>query len=246
VARREEVLSDWLERRGIEADWLIAPPLALAGVDVPWCDRVAGVLDGAELEAGLQWVAGTLSTAALIAELKSATSRVSGLVAAVRSYSQLDRASVQRIDVVEGIESTLVMLRHKTPAAVTVLRDYGPDVPTIEAIPGELNQVWTNLVDNALDAMEGAGILRISTRADGAGVLVEVADTGNGLAEGVREHAFEPFFTTKGVGRGTGLGLDISRRIVVDRHGGEITIGSREGETVAAVRLPSGLERPGG
>jgi signal transduction histidine kinase len=164
----------------------------------------------------------------------------------VRSYSQLDRASVQRIDVVEGIESTLVMLRHKTPAAVTVVRDYGPDVPTIEAIPGELNQVWTNLVDNALDAMEGAGILRISTRADGAGVLVEVADTGNGLAEGVREHAFEPFFTTKGVGKGTGLGLDISRRIVVDRHGGEITIGSREGETVAAVRLPSGLERPGG
>ncbi|HEX4700274.1 MAG TPA: ATP-binding protein [Actinomycetes bacterium] len=248
VARREEVLSDWLARRGIEADWLIAPPLALAGVDVSWCDQVAGVLDGVELEAGLQWVAGTLSTAALIAELKSATSRVSDLVSAVRSYSQLDRASVQRIDVVEGLESTLVMLRHKTPAGVSVVRDYGADVPAIEAIPGELNQVWTNLVDNALDAMDGAGILRISTRADGTGVLVEVADTGGGLAEDVRDHAFEPFFTTKGVGKGTGLGLDISRRIVVDRHAGEIAIESREGETVATVRLPSGvglLGRPG-
>jgi signal transduction histidine kinase len=120
-----------------------------------------------------------------------------------------------------------------------VVRDYGPDVPSIEAIPGELNQVWTNLVDNALDAMDGAGILRISTRADGTGVLVEVADTGSGLAADVREHAFEPFFTTKGVGKGTGLGLDISRRIVVDRHGGEIAIESREGETVLQVRLPS-------
>jgi signal transduction histidine kinase len=126
-----------------------------------------------------------------------------------------------------------------------VVRDYDPDVPTIEAIPGELNQVWTNLVDNALDAMEGAGTLRISTRADGAGVLVEVADTGSGFAEDVREHAFEPFFTTKGVGQGTGLGLDISRRIVVDRHGGEIAIESRDGETVVAVHLPSGPERRG-
>jgi signal transduction histidine kinase len=245
VAGREETLSDWLERRGIEEDWLIAPPLALAGVDVAWCERVAGVLDGAELEAGLQWVAGTLSTAALIAELKSATSRVSDLVSAVRNYSQLDRASVQRIDVVEGLESTLVMLRHKTPVGVTVVRDYAPDVPTIEAIPGELNQVWTNLVDNALDAMDGAGTLRISTRADGPGVLVEVADTGSGFAEDVREHAFEPFFTTKGVGKGTGLGLDISRRIVVDRHGGEIAIESRDRETVVAVRLPRGLARLG-
>jgi signal transduction histidine kinase len=120
-----------------------------------------------------------------------------------------------------------------------VVRDYGPDVPSIEAIPGELNQVWTNLVDNALDAMDGGGILRISTRTDGTGVLVEVADTGSGLPEHVRDHAFEPFFTTKGVGKGTGLGLDISRRIVVDRHGGEIAIKSRDGETVLQVRLPS-------
>ena len=239
VARREEVLSDWLERHGVGQDWLVAPPLAMAGVEPAWCDQVAEVLDGPDLEAGLQWVAGTLSTASLIGELKSATSRVSELVAAVRSYSQLDRASVQRIDVVEGLESTLVMLRHKTPAGVTVVRDYGTGVPTVQAIPGELNQVWTNLLDNALDAMGGTGTLRVTTRPDGDGVLVEVGDTGSGMSAEAREHAFEPFFTTKGVGKGTGLGLDISRRIVVDRHGGEIGIEQRPGETVLQVRLPA-------
>jgi len=235
---REEVVSSWLARHGIERDWLIAPPLAAAGVDVAWCERVEMVLDGPTLEVGLEWVASTLTAATLLAEMKVSTRRISELVAAVRSYSQMDRASMQQIDVTEGIESTLVMLRHKFPDGVSVARDYGADVPKIEAHAGELNQVWTNLIDNALDAMDGQGILRVATRADGHYVIVEIGDTGPGMPADVAARAFEAFFTTKDVGRGTGLGLDIARRIVEERHGGTITIESRPGRTVVRVRIP--------
>jgi signal transduction histidine kinase len=175
--------------------------------------------------------------ATLLVELKESTRRISDLVAAVRSYSQLDRASVQHMDLAEGLESTMVMLAHKIPAGVTVVRDYGDNVPRIEAIAGELNQVWTSLIDNAIDAMNETGTLRVSTRAHPNGVVVEIGDTGPGMSKEVQAHAFDPFFTTKEVGH-TGLGLDISRRIIVERHGGEITIESRPGETVLRVRLP--------
>ena len=238
IADREEDLSTWLSDRGVERDWAIAPPLAAAGVDVAWCERAFEVLPGGALEPGLQWVASTLSVATLLAEVKESTRRISDLVAAVKSYSQLDRASMQQTDVAEGLESTLVMLAHRIPHGVTVVRDYGDDVPRIEAIAGELNQVWTNLIDNAVDAMAGEGTLRVSTRADGNGVVVEIGDTGAGMSHEALDHAFEPFFTTKGVGKGTGLGLDISRRIVVDRHHGEIAIDQQPGETVLRVRLP--------
>jgi signal transduction histidine kinase len=184
-------------------------------------------------------VASTLSATALLAEMKESTSRVSALVAAVKSYSQLDRATLQVIDVIEGLESTLVILGHKLRGGVTVVREYGDNVPRIEANPGELNQVWTNLIDNAVDAMEGKGTLRLRTRLEGETVVVEVVDTGPGMPPEVQAHAFEPFFTTKDVGKGTGLGLDISRRIVAERHGGEITIDSHPGETVVRVRLPT-------
>jgi signal transduction histidine kinase len=238
VADREDALSDWLEGHGVERGWLIAPTFAAAGIDVAWCERAAALLDGGPLEAGLEWVASSLSTATLLSEVKEATRRISGLVAAVRSYSQLDRASMQQTDVAEGIESTLVMLAHKLKGGVAVVRDFGDDVPRIEAIAGELNQVWTNLIDNAVDAMQGTGTLRVSTRPDENGVVVEIGDSGPGMPSDVQAHAFEPFYTTKDVGTGTGLGLDISRRIIVERHGGEITIEPRTGETVLRVRLP--------
>lgn len=244
AADREEALTHWLERRGIESSWRIAPTLAGAGFEVDWCERAGKVLTGDTLEPGLVWVASALSTAALLAEMKESTSRVSALVAAVKSYSQLDRASAQIIDVADGIESTLVMLAHKLRGGVTVVRDYGADVPRIEANAGELNQVWTNLIDNAIDAMDGHGTLRIVTRADRDAVVVEIVDSGPGMAPEVQAHAFEPFFTTKDVGKGTGLGLDISRRIVVERHGGEITIDKRPGETVLRVRLPRNRRQP--
>jgi len=238
LADREEALSSWLDTHGVEGGWRIAPVLASAGVDVAWCERAARVLEGDTLAPGLEWVASTLSTAALLSEIKESTGRIATLVAAVKSYSQLDRASLQLIDVTEGIESTLVMLGHKLAGGVTVVRDYDPDVPRIEANPGELNQVWTNLIDNAVDAMDGSGTLRVSTRADAEAVIVAIGDTGAGMPDDVKARVFEPFFTTKDVGKGTGLGLDISRRIIVDRHRGEIEIDSRPGETVFRVRIP--------
>ena len=237
-ADREQALSTWLTRHGVERAWTIAPPLAAAGVDPAWCERAAGVLDGSGLEPALEWVANTVAATRLLTEVKESTRRISELVAAVRSYSQMDRASLQQIDVTEGLDTTMVILSHKLNDEVTVVRDYGPDVPPIEAYAGELNQVWTNLIDNALDAMDGRGTLRLGTRADQDGILVEIGDTGPGMPPDVAAHAFEPFYTTKDVGRGTGLGLDIARRIVVERHGGAITIDSRPGQTVLQVRLP--------
>jgi signal transduction histidine kinase len=238
VADAEDALSDWLADHGVQHDWLIAPPLAAAGVDIAWCERAALLLGDSLLGPGLEWIANSLSTAALLAEVKESTRRISQLVAAIKSYSQLDRAALQRTDLVEGLESTLVVLAPRIGPGVTVSREYDPDLARIEAMAGELNQVWTNLIDNALDAMGGTGTLRVCTRNVEDGVLVEIADTGPGMPDDVRAHAFEPFYTTKEVGNGTGLGLDIARRIVVDRHGGDIAIESRPGDTTVRVRLP--------
>ena len=239
IADLEDSLSSWLADNGVERDWVIAPPLAAAGADEAWCERALTILGPASLDVGLEWVASTYATATLLGELKESTRRVSELVAAVRSYSQMDRGSLQRIDLTEGLESTLVMLGHKLRGGVTVVRDYGPDVPQIEAYAGELNQVWTNLIDNAVDAMDGVGTLTIATQPDGDCVVVEIRDTGSGMPPDVVARAFEAFFTTKDVGKGSGLGLDIARRIVVERHGGTIDIDSHPGSTVLRVRLPA-------
>ncbi len=238
LADDEEELTTWLERRGVERAWTIAAPLASAGVDVAWCERAAELLVGPTLEPGLAWVASTLSTGALIEEVREATRRISELVAAVKSYTQLDRAAMQPLDVTEGLESTLVMLGHKLRGGITVVREYDADLPRVEGYAGELNQVWTNLVDNAVDAMDGEGTLRVVTRREPDAVVVEIGDTGTGMPPEVVARAFEAFFTTKDVGKGTGLGLDIARRIVVERHRGEIEIDSAPGRTVMRVRLP--------
>ncbi len=245
LADQEDALSAWLTSHGIDRDWIIAPPLAAAGIDVAWCERAASVLEGPALEAGLEWVASTFSAITLLSDIKESSRRISGLVAAVRSYSQMDRGSMQRIKVTDGLESTLVILGHKLRDGVTVVRDYGPGIPEIDAHAGELNQVWTNLIDNAIDAMDGAGTLRLAARAEEDGVLVEVGDTGPGMPPEVAARAFEPFYTTKEVGKGTGLGLDIAQRIVVERHGGTITIESQPGETVLRVRLPARIRAAG-
>jgi signal transduction histidine kinase len=238
LADLEEDLASWISRKGIAREWVIAPTLAAAGADVDWCERVATAVEAPALAPVLEWVASTLTVATLLSEIKESSQRISALVAAVKSYSQMDRASMQRIDVTDGLESTVVMLAHKLPAGVTVLRDYGADVPEIDAQAGELNQVWTNLIDNALDAMDGSGTLRLTTRAEQGDVLIEVADTGPGMSPEVAARAFEAFYTTKDVGKGTGLGLDIARRIIVERHGGTITIDTRPGDNVLRVRLP--------
>ena len=236
-ADREQDLGDWMNRHAVTAAWRLAPPLAAAGVDPAWCARAEAILEGSSLEPALEWVASTFSLSTLLAELKESTRRISELVGAVRSYSQLDRASLQRIDVAEGLETTLVMLSHKL-GGIAVERDFGAAVTPIDAYAGELNQVWTNLIDNAIDAMDGTGTLRVSTRNADDAVVVEIADSGSGMPPEVAAHAFEAFYTTKDVGKGTGLGLDIARRIVVERHGGTITIDSQPGRTVLRIQLP--------
>jgi signal transduction histidine kinase len=233
----EDDLASWMSGHDVSREWAIAPLLAAAGVDVAWCERAAGIL-GPALEPGLELVASTVSATALLAEIKESSRRISALVSAVKSYSQMDRASMQHIDITEGLESTLVMLGHKLRDGVTVVRDYGGDVPAIDAHAGELNQVWTNLIDNAIDAMGGEGTLRLCTRAEQDHIVIEVIDTGPGMPPPVAERAFEPFYTTKAAGQGTGLGLDIARRIVTERHSGAITIDSRPGHTTLTVRLP--------
>ena len=240
LADRESELVDWLKGHGVAEPWDLASQLVAGGVDLDWCESALDALGDPALPPGLEWVSATISSKTLLSDLKDAVRRISDLVSAVRSYSQLDRASSQRVDVREGLESTLTMLGHKLRGGVTVVREYA-EAPEIDAYAGELNQVWTNLVDNAVDAMDGQGTLTLRTRTEGACVVVEIGDTGTGMPPEVVARAFEPFFTTKDVGKGTGLGLDIARRIVVERHGGTIEVESPVADgkgTVIRVSLP--------
>ena len=241
LADREDELGDWLEERGVARGWELAPGLAAAGADVAWCEELAEAVHPGSLAAAVEWVVASVTMNLLLDEVKEATRRISTLVSAVKSYSQMDRASLQPCDLAEGIDSTLTILGHKLGTTVSVERRYAGDLPRVEARAGELNQVWTNLVDNAIDAMDGHGTLTVSAGPDPDApgwVRVEFADTGSGMTPEVAAHAFEPFYTTKEVGKGTGLGLDISRRIVVERHSGEIGISSDERGTQVYVRLP--------
>lgn len=240
LAEIEDALAERLEAAGVDRSWSLAPVLASANADREWCERLGSALGERSLQAGLDWIVASVQGTVLRAEITESTRRISELVAAVRSYSQLDRAALQDLAVAEGLESTLLVLGHRLrEGSVEVVKDYG-DAPRVEGYAGELNQVWTNIIDNALDAMEGAGSLRVTTRAgDDGGVVVEIGDTGPGLPPDVAERAFEAFYTTKPVGQGTGLGLDIARRIVVERHGGSLEIESEPGNTVFRVTLPA-------
>jgi len=239
LADREQQLADWLQGHLVEAAWRIASTLAAAGADIDWCERVASAVGHEALEPGLEWVTSAVTTSTLLREMREATSRISGLVNSTSLYTQVDRASRQTFDVVEGIENTLTILRHRLGNEIAIVRTYDDDLPLIDGYPGELNQVWTNLIGNAIDAMDGVGTLTISVQESGDTLIVEFTDTGRGMPPEVQARAFEAFFTTKDVGAGTGLGLDISRQIVKDRHKGYISIvRSQPGETVLRVRLP--------
>ena len=245
LADAEDALAAWMAAHDVDRDWLIAPPLVAAGADVAWCDRVAAVVPGPALGPALEWVANTVSAAALVAEAEVSTRRISELISSVKSYSQLDRGSLQELDVADGLESTLVMLGRALEAGVVVIRDYESPPPRIVGYAAELNQVWTNLIDNAVDAMAGTGTLRLTTSTGPeGGVTVMVADTGEGMSPEIAARAFDAFFTTKPVGKGSGLGLDIARRIVEERHGGTIAIDRIAEETVLRVWLPKAPPRP--
>lgn len=234
---REETVGNWLEGHGVDKPWQMAPLFASVGADQAWFEACEAVAGSVALSAALRWISSTISASGLLSELSDTTNRITHLVDAVKSYSQMDRAALQRVDIHDGIESTLVMMAPKL-ADVEVERAFDADVPPFDAYAAELNQVWTNLIDNAIDAMDGHGTLRLSTRLSGSDIVVDVTDSGHGLSGDIEARVFEPFFTTKDVGKGTGLGLDISRRIVVDRHGGEISFDSTPGQTTVHVRLP--------
>ena len=235
---REQELAEALQRRGVADAFEIASVLTEAGLGGEWVDRVAeGVGDGG-LATGLRFVGACAGTRVLLAELEEATTRISDLVDAVRGYSYLDQAPRQTVDVHGGLEDTLSLLGHKLrEKQVEIVRDLDPALPGIEASGMELNQVWTNLIDNAIDALGTGGRLTVRTSRQGERVCVEIADDGPGIPPEQQARVFDAFFTTKPVGQGTGLGLDIAQRIVI-RHHGELRLRSEPGDTRFQVLLP--------
>jgi signal transduction histidine kinase len=238
AADAEDELLDVLERLDVPEPWKLAAPLAQAGIDVSWLERVHQ-LAGSATPAAVQWVAASLTAENLAAELTESTKRMSALVSAVKSYTYMDRGELVEADVHEGLETTLTVLGHKLKhKRIEVVRSYDRSLPKLTVHGGELNQVWTNLLDNAICAMGDSGTLTIATARDGPCVRVDIADTGPGIAPDARQHIFDPFFTTKPVGSGTGLGLDTTRRIVTESHRGSISFESEPGQTVFHVWLP--------
>ena len=235
---QEDAITDWLDSHEVRDGWDMAPTFVAAGLDVAWLDRVKATVDPVCLEAALRWLNYTIDTELLMNEIEDSTTRISTLVGAAKQYSQLDRAPYQVVDVHELLDSTLLMLSGKFPAGIQVVKDYDRSLPSIPAYAGELNQVWTNLIDNAVSAMNGSGTLTVRTGMDRGQVFVDFCDTGPGVPLEIRNRIFEPFFTTKPVGEGTGLGLDISWRIVVNKHHGDLSLTSSPGDTRFRVRLP--------
>jgi signal transduction histidine kinase len=243
----EDALSDWLDDHAVTDGFELAAVFVQAGLDESWLDRVAATVaesaesvDDANLAGALHWLGYTIETELLMNEIGDSVSRISSLVDAAKQYSQLDRAPYQVADVHELLDSTLMMLGGKIGPDITVVKDYAPGLPRIPGYPGELNQVWTNLIDNAVAAMGGHGTLTVRTSLDSeqGEIVVEFGDTGPGIPPDIKKRIFEPFFTTKPVGQGTGLGLDISWRIVVNRHHGDLKVESVPGNTRFLVRLP--------
>jgi signal transduction histidine kinase len=234
----EDELLAYMETLEVAEPWRLAEPLAAAGVDRQWLDRVAA-LAGPATDAALRWVAATLTAGRLSSELCESTERMSSLVGAVKSYAYMDRGGLVEVDLHEGLETTLTVLGYKLKhTTIELVRDYDRTLPKLTVSGSELNQVWTNLLDNAIDALGEQGTITITTRSDGDCAVIEIADDGPGIPDELASRIFDPFFTTKDVGRGTGLGLATARRIVVDRHDGSLTLDSRPGRTAFSVRLP--------
>jgi signal transduction histidine kinase len=239
AADAEDAMGELLEERGVPDAWRLAEPLAAAGLDADWLEEVAQ-LAGPALPAAVRWVAASVTAHSLTEDLRDSTERISSLVQAIKAYTYMDRAALQEIDVHEGIDATLTILNHKLKhTSIAVERDYADDLPRVCVYGSELNQVWTNLLDNAIDALGERGTIRIATAPwEGTGVEVTISDDGPGIPEDVQAQMFEPFFTTKAIGSGTGLGLDTARRIVRERHEGDLRVASKPGATTFTVRLP--------
>ncbi|MFE2584407.1 ATP-binding protein [Streptomyces sp. NPDC059378] len=238
---REDAVTDWLDDHGIPDGWRLAPAFVQAGLHVDWLDQVAAGVDEEILPGAVGWLNYTVETELLMDEIEDSTTRVSNLVNAAKQYSQLDRAPFQVVDVHELLDSTLLMLSAKFGEKIKVVKEYDRSLPRVPSYPAELNQVWTNLIDNAVSAIAdtgGEGTLTVSTARENDQLVVEFRDTGGGIPPEIRSRIFDPFFTTKPVGQGTGLGLDISWRIVTNKHHGSIEVESVPGDTRFRILLP--------
>src|SRR6476660_7027168 len=256
-SEKEDRIIDWLESHGINDGWKLAPDLVNIGVDIDKLNDIdnnvvlrplSGTITDSNateqdllLEDILRWLNATTRVDHLLYEIKSSTARISELISAVKSYSYMDQAPLQDVNIHDGIENTLTMFQHKLKKAdITIIREYDSNLPHVNAIGNELNQVWTNLIDNAIDGIGSHGTILIRTKNEGSThILVEIVDSGSrGIPKDVQPRIFEPFVTTKELGKGTGLGLSISHRIIVDTHKGDIRFDSKPGETNFQVRLP--------
>ena len=243
MSEAEDGVVDWMDRHSITEGRELGPVLAQAGIDQKWLETFRSTLGETNLERSTRWLTAIIESESLIKEIEDATARISSLVSAAKQYSQLDRAPYGAVNIQGLLDSTLVMFGARIGGSVKLVKEYDRALPAVDGYGAELNQVWTNLIDNALSAINGNGTLTLRTSTDGDMIVVVIADTGPGIAPEIRQRIFEPFFTTKAVGQGTGLGLDISWRIVTQRHHGQLLVRSEPGNTEFEVRLP--VERAG-
>lgn len=235
---REAELIEWLEVHGLNDGWELAPSLVSVGIETKDLDEVAGAMSNDGLVIALTWWCKFYIAKDLANVLGKSSSNISSLVDSVKSYSYMDQAPIQEVDIHQGIEDTLRILNHKLESGISVVKEFDRNIPKINVRGSELNQVWTNLIDNSIGALDESGTITLRTTKEGSNVLVEVSDDGPGIPVEIQARIFDPFFTTKDVGKGIGLGLDVTRRIVTDRCGGDISVISQPGETVFRVLLP--------
>jgi signal transduction histidine kinase len=238
LSEQEDELQEWLEDHGVGEAWELAPVLVASGWNRDELERVAERFSSTQLPVVVRWLGAGSSVYGLLEEVGKSAEAMSEIVKAVKTYSYLDQAPIQEVDVIESLENTLVLLRPRIDAGVSITRDYADDVPRIEAYGSELNQVWTNLIDNAIDAIAGQGELTLRAFTAESVVTVDVIDHGPGIPPEIQPRIFEPFFTTKAPGVGTGLGLHIAYNIVVHKHRGQLQVASTPGETRLRVVLP--------
>jgi signal transduction histidine kinase len=238
----ESLLSDWLATHGVAKPWLAAPCLIAHGITSDALGQLAARLNAEQLDAAVSWIAQVLELRSVMHEAMRGAARISDIVKAVKSYSYMDQGPRQEVDIHNGIEDTLTVMAHELNPGIVVMRDYDRSLPRLPVYGSELNQVWTRIIENAVEAMNGHGELTVRTRRHADHAVVEITDTGPGIPQEAMPHLFEPFFTSKSAsqaqGRGLGMGLHVAYRIVVNRHGGTIEAGSRPAETVFRVRLP--------
>jgi signal transduction histidine kinase len=234
----EDGLQVWLEDRGLDGAWELAPVLVASGWDREELERLAERFSPTQLPFIVRWLGASSTVYGLLKEVGQSAEAMSEVVEAVKSYSYLDQAPIQEVDVIESLENTLVLLRPKITAGISITRDYAKDVPRIEAYGSDLNQVWTNLIDNAIDAIAGQGVLTLRAFAAESAVTVDIIDDGPGIPREIQPRIFEPFYTTKDPGVGTGLGLHTAYNIIVNKHRGQLQVASRPGETRLRVVLP--------